>query len=58
MKQAVVDQVVTYGSLGIAAICALTGNCQIAVPILAGASVYQGVGIVKESKNKKKSPTG
>jgi len=58
MKRETVDKVVTFGSMGIAAVCALTGNCQIAVPILAGATVYQGVGVVSESRTKKKPNAG
>lgn len=48
-----VDWVVNVGSLSIGAICALTGQCHLAVPVLAGATAYNGVDVVKDFLVKK-----
>ena len=53
MKKKTMDIVVNGGSIAFAVACVASGQCQLAVPVMAGASAYNGVDLIKEYKAKK-----
>jgi len=54
MKKEIRDTVVNVGGFGVAAICALTGQCAIGVPIMAALTAYNGVDLVKDKMDRRK----